>query len=700
MPFKPLSWPAALWKRDSPVFHCLVLGVVSGLWLLLLPNPLAPWERRFLDETFRWRLALKQAPAVDPRIVYLMITDKEVAEFHSVSEEYAGIARLVDEATALGAEALVFDVVFQRAKETDALILYQAVVRSRRVVLAEGWQETAGPPGAGQRVRSLPFKERLLPAGLINVEPDPDGVYRHYAYVQRHEEHLEPSLALTAYCACQQIQWPEDFKSLKEGRIRWEELASDNVSMAVRTLDSKPQLLNFRSGWLRSDPTSFGRITPAELHAQYAQQQGSTNQTRPAPLAGTVLLVSYVASGIADTGPTPFGSREPLVQLHATALNDLFQHRFLRTLPGRLESLLVLSVVGFGWGAGFCTRKRWLALFWLGMTALWVGAGLFVFCRYGLTLPVVTVGAVWTGACILELVRRHSREWFERFKLRRTMELYFSPGVIEHVLAKPGALEPQAADLAVLLSDLRNYTSITERSRPQEVYDLLNRVYSIDTRTVHSRNGNLIHYVGDQFAAYWGAPRPEPLAADLALAAALEMIVGLEVVRRELPPAWQGLFDYGIGIHFGPALVGNVGGTERLDYMVLGDVINTTARIESLTKLYGVRLLVTRQVRSKLSRPPPARMLDRVIPKGKTEALELWEPAHSLSPVNFASLTDHYAAAWGLYEAGKFLEASAAFAALARDFSDPPSRTMAARCQEFMHAPPPDWQGIYKLEAK
>ena len=700
MPFKPLSWLAALWKRDSPVFHCLLLGAVSGLWLLLLPNPLASWECRFLDQTFRWRLALKQAPAVDPRIVYLMITDKEVAEFHSVSEEYAGMARVVDEATALGAEALVFDVVFQRAKETDALTLYEAVVRSRKVVLAEGWQETAGPPGAGQRVRSLPFKERLLPAGLINVEPDPDGIYRHYAYVQRRGEHLEPSLALAAYCACQQIRWPDGFKIFKPGRIRWEELAPDNVSMAVRTLDSKPRLLNFRSGWLHSGAASFGRITPAELHAQYAQQQGSTNQTRPARLAGSILLVSYVASGIADTGPTPFGSREPLVQLHATALNDLFQDRFLQTLPSRVEPLLVLSVVGFGWGAGRCTKKRWLALFWLGMLALWVGAGLFVFCRYGLTLPVVTVGAVWTSACVLELVRRHSREWFERFKLRRTMELYFSPGVIEHVLAKPGALEPQQADLAVLLSDLRNYTSITEQSRPQEVYDLLNRVYSIDTRAVHQRSGNLIHYVGDQFAAYWGAPRPEPLAADQALAAALEMIVGLEVLRRDLPAAWQGLFDYGIGIHFGPALVGNVGGTERLDYMVLGDVINTTARIESLTKLYGVKLLITGQVRNKLSRLPPARMLDRVIPKGKTETLELWEPAHSLSPPIFASLTDHYAAAWSLYEAGKFPEAGAVFAALAKDFSDPVSRALAARCQELLHATPPDWQGIYKLETK
>src|SRR5664279_5115539 len=247
MPSKPLSWRAALWKRDSPVFHCLVLGVVSGLGLLLLPNPLASWERRYLDETFRWRLALKQAPAVDPRIVYLMITDKEAAEFRSVSEEYVGIARLVDEATALGAEVLVFDVVFQRAKEADALTLYQAVVRSRKVVLAEGWQGTAGPPDAGRRVRSLPFRERLLPAGLINVEPDPDGVYRHYAYVQRDGEGLEPSLALAAYCACQQIRWPEGSKSSKQGQVRWEELAADNVSLTTRMLDSQPRRLNFLS---------------------------------------------------------------------------------------------------------------------------------------------------------------------------------------------------------------------------------------------------------------------------------------------------------------------------------------------------------------------------------------------------------------------------------------------------------------------
>ena len=207
----PEDKPAALWRRDSPLFLCLLLGLGCALWLLLLPNPLESWESRFLDQTFRWRLALHQAPAVDPRIVYLTLTDKEVAEFHSVSEEYAAIARLVDEASALGAAVLVFDAVFQRAKEADALMLYESVARSRKVVLAEVWEEAAGAASASYRARSFPFKDRLLPAGLINVQPDADGVYRRYAYVHQSGDHLDPSLALAAYCACQQVRWPEDF---------------------------------------------------------------------------------------------------------------------------------------------------------------------------------------------------------------------------------------------------------------------------------------------------------------------------------------------------------------------------------------------------------------------------------------------------------------------------------------------------------
>jgi len=410
--------------------------------------------------------------------------------------------------------------------------------------------------------------------------------------------------------------------------------------------------------------------------------------------------VAYTATGVTDLGATPFGAREPLVQLHAAALNDFRANRYLWTPPAWVEAGLGSSLALFGWAASRCTRKRSLTFLWIGSLGLGGVAGLYAFFRWGLVLPVVTIATLWSVASIAELARRHSQEWRERFKLKTTLGLYFSPGVIDHVLARPGALEPQEAQLTVLLSDVRNFTTLTECSTPPEVYHLLNQVFSIQTRCVHSRNGNLEHFYGDLFAAYWGAPSPEPHPSDQAIAAAFEIIPRLEALRETLPPKFKTLFGYGIALHVGPAVVGNVGGRERLDYMVLGDVVNTAARIESQTKYYGTLLLVSRQFLNGLSKPIPARLVDRVVLKGKTEPMELWEPRHSCSPAHFESLRASYAQAWSLYEAGRFPEAGARWSALAETYSDTASHVLAQRCQDLGASAPPDWRGTYTLGFK
>jgi adenylate cyclase len=225
-------------------------------------------------------------------------------------------------------------------------------------------------------------------------------------------------------------------------------------------------------------------------------------------------------------------------------------------------------------------------------------------------------------------------------------------------------------------------------------------MFSVETEAVHARNGNLEHFYGDLFASYWGAPRLEPRSADLAMAAALEIIPRLNALKTELPPKFKNLFGYGIALHVGPAVVGNVGGKERLDYMVLGDAINTAARIESLTKHYGVLLLASRQLLDRLATPAPARLVDRVILKGKTEPMELWEPAHPDSPPHFATLMERYRDAWALYEAGRFKEAAARFERLDGEFSDLASRVLAQRCCALDADQPPNWRGVFKLDFK
>ena len=215
-----------------------------------------------------------------------------------------------------------------------------------------------------------------------------------------------------------------------------------------------------------------------------------------------------------------------------------------------------------------------------------------------------------------------------------------------------------------------------------------------------SEDGSVEHFVGDQFVGYWGAPDAQKDAADRAFRAALKVIGSLESLRNQLPPEKAALFGYGLALHSGKAIAGNKGSFQRLDYGLVGDLINSAARVESLTKYYGVRFLMTRPAYQYLNDPPCCRIIDQVVVKGRTTPLEIIEPKHGFSPPNFDSLCARYAQAFKLYQAGDFGSAIKQFTLLVDNDSDNPSRTMAARCQALLEKDIASWSGIYHLESK
>jgi adenylate cyclase len=289
---------------------------------------------------------------------------------------------------------------------------------------------------------------------------------------------------------------------------------------------------------------------------------------------------------------------------------------------------------------------------------------------------------IWTVAIFAELGRRQSYEFTQRVKLRATMSLYFSPHVMEHVLKNPGSMKPQEAELTVLLTDLRNSTPIAESLGPSGTFDLLNQVFEAQTKAILHEDGSMEHFLGDQFLSYWGAPDPQPDAADRALRAALAVIWGMESLRP------------GIDLRVKPL------SAQRLDYGIVGDLINSAARVESLTKHYGVLLLITRETYSRLSHPPMTRVVDKVMVLGKSIPLELLEVRHPFSHAKFEEIVTRYNAAFEQYGQGAFAEAQKNFAALGVEENDHPSRLMAERCRELSSEPPKDWQGVYGLKTK
>src|SRR5256714_9646109 len=212
------------------------------------------------------------------------------------------------------------------------------------------------------------------------------------------------------------------------------------------------------------------------------------------------------------------------------------------------------------------------------------------------------------------------------------------------------------------------------------MFQLLILVCETQTRAILAEDGSMEHFLGDQFLSYWGAPDAQPDATDRAFRASLSLITGMEELRISLEPNLKTLFGYGVALHSGTALIGNKGSAQRLDYGLVGDLINAAARVESLTKYYGVLFLITREAYAKLSRPPAVRVMDKVVVKGKTTPLELLEVKHPHSPDHFDETLERYDAAFIQYERGKFSAAERMFALLGDERQDKPSAVMPERC--------------------
>jgi adenylate cyclase len=655
---------------------------------------------RWFGQVLRWRYEHGMAPPADPSIVHVDVTRSDLEKLPTLDLEYRNAANIITQATDLGARVVAFDVVFGRGDAAMAQPIFEAVERaksaSRTVIFAEALLPSI-TSGTEERVRSFPFRERIQPAGLINVHPDNDGVLRRYHYVHRADGGRgEPSLALASYLAWRDVNWETGVTAPRAGVVQWEEISSDFTSAEPRPLNVAPVLLNYRSPWTGSGPAAFRHYNIAQLQALYETSKPANGQ----PLSNAIVLVSYHGSGLGDVGTTSLGGNQPRSVLHSTALNDLTQRNWIRRTPRWIDALAILSLVGLGALATRCRGTFPFLLLWIVGVVIAAGLSALFIIKSGWVAGLVSASAVWTVATFVELGRRQTYEFTQRLKLRTTMSLYFSPHVMEHVLRNPGSMDPQQVEVTLLLTDVRNSTPITEQLGPAGMFALLNQIFEAQTRAILAEDGSMEHFLGDQFLSYWGAPNPQPDAADRAFRAALALITAMEEVRPKLDPKVQSIFGYGVALHSGMALSGNKGSAQRLDYGLVGDLVNAAARVESLTKHYGVLFLITRETYAQLSAPPVTRVIDKAIAKGTSLPLELLEVRHMLSPQNFEQIAERYSRAFSEYEQGNFNAAEQEFAALRDQENDRPSALMAERCRELRAEPPPGWNGVYELKTK
>jgi adenylate cyclase len=600
-------------------------------------------------------------------------------------------AALIEQLANAGAKTIVIDLVFGAETDGDAELRGALEKYGDRVVIGSNFSPVETDRGlfthltapSASVIPDLPGRPGALDprVGYVNIWPDDDDVFRRVRFGATNHE-LDDAVNAAPAVVVQSL----DARALEKfGAAKW-----------IPAVGRHP-LIRFTG-----PPGTWPVIPLSEVMTPkiWASNYGNGNC-----FAGKLVLIGPTANIFQDSHRTPFRAEMAGPEIHLQIINAALHGEYLRESPP-LASGAFIALAGL-LAAALCQFvrapvKRLLVICILGGGIFLAANVLFsgALDRAQLVLPVASPMLVLAAIGLAALVYDFTVERLERMKLRHTMGLYFSPRVLDAVLADPGSMEPRRANVILLLTDLRNSTPLAEALGPKGMFDLLNRVFEAQTGAIMGEEGNLEHFLGDQFLSYWGAPQKQPDAADRASRAALKLIRAMEELRATLPPEVQKLFGYGVALHGGGVLVGNKGSALRLDYGLVGDTVNEAARVEALTKHYGARMLVTRDAFAQFSLQGPHRLVDRVIVKGKSEPVELFECENPCTPPNYAELCPRYKAAYDEYHFGRFAEAGKLFEELAKQFSDGVSAALARRCAQLVFHPPADWNGVWKMDAK
>jgi adenylate cyclase len=499
-------------------------------------------------------------------------------------------ARAIQILKEAGARVIVYDIQFtEPTNPEDDGLLYDAIYRAGNVVLGTseiGPRGTTRILGSDKNVRAA----RALPASA-QYDLDPNGVIRRIPY----ETDGLRTMPVVAY---QRAFGHAPARSGFEPDGAWIDFAGP-----PRTVTT----------------VSFSRLLAHDFPSGVFR--------------GRIVVVGASAPSLQDVHPTSTSGSDEMAgpEVQASAINTLIHGAPLRQVPGWIDiALIVLMAIlaplpSLRWGA-----LRTLAVAIAGIAAFVVAAqiafddGHIVAVTYPLAVAVLsTAGVVGVHYFTEVRERRRTRTAFARFVPAAVVDR-----VLEH--AEDGLrLGGEEVLGTVLFSDIRGFTTFSESHHAQEVIDILNRYLTEMTDAIMGHGGTLIAYLGDGIIAIFGAPLEQADHADRAIAAAAEMVGP----RLDSFNEWmreRGIekpFEMGIGINSGHFMAGNVGSQDRLEYTVIGDTVNTAARMEGLTKGSGHSMFIAESTRFMLiGEPPPLGYVGEFAIRGREARMKIWAP--------------------------------------------------------------------------
>ena len=291
-------------------------------------------------------------------------------------------------------------------------------------------------------------------------------------------------------------------------------------------------------------------------------------------------------------------------------------------------------------------------------------------------------------------------------RMRSTMSRYMSAEVVDELLKSgESQLGGKNQRVSILFSDLRNFTTISEKLGPRDTVSMLNEYFEQMVDVIMNNKGVLDKYIGDAIMASYGVPFKGSYDADHAVKTANGMFSALRQLNKQRTDKGDLLLDIGVGISTGEVIVGNIGSPKRLEYTVIGDAVNLASRLEGVTKQYGAKILVSEYTKEVLKEDYILREIDVITVKGQTKPVAIHESLdHFTEQVfpNMPTVLDHYNKAYQAMRQRDWVTAKQGFeSTLNLNPNDKPSLTHLERINYYIDNPPgDDWDGVWVMTSK
>ncbi len=527
--------------------------------------------------------------------------------------------------------------------------------------------------------------------GIVEIDPDDDGVYRRIRPFSVYQGNVFPSLGMAPLFDGGTVHFNGDHITTDNGMV----LPLDEDGFYPIKMEG------------RFEPYSISGILATIQNLKSGDVENLL--VDPYEFEDKVVFIGASAIGVQDIKATPMSAKTPGVFLHASMASSLLKGASLQPPSATVTVLLIigftlLTTVGILLFSHSHSFQQ--ALLPLMLAVCYGGWSIWEFGNgrvYEMIAPLLAIALSWLGSSSYLVFT----EGKDKRRVRNMLSQYVSPAVLATVVDKyENQIQAEVGkreNLTILFSDIRGFTATSETVEAERVVEMLNTYFSAMTDVIFDYEGTLDKFIGDAIMAFWGAPILHADHADRGVMAALTMQRALVKVNEELTAIGLPSVTIGIGLNSGDVILGNIGSARKLDYTIIGDNVNLASRLEGLTKYYGVPLIISENTHAQLQQSIPCAVVDMVRVKGKTVPIRLYSPlalpdddeATVQTARRVAELSHQ---AFDSYLAQRWDDAIALYEQLPYETL---KKVFITRCQEYLlHPPTEGWDGAYTMNRK